>query len=113
MSPARRGIESRMTATRMSRRDTRRRARTRKAATRVTARRPVKPVVKQMPAGPVQVLFRMCKSGWAVIVEKAPNAQGTRFVCPFCPLSHRVPGPVRGFRKLRRAGWVKLRRVEE
>jgi hypothetical protein len=48
-----------------------------------------------------------------VIVEKIPNAQGTRFVCPFCPLSHRVSGPVRGFRKLRREKWVKLRRVEE
>jgi hypothetical protein len=48
-----------------------------------------------------------------VIVEKTPNAQGTRFVCPFCTVSHRVPGPVRGFRKMRRAQWVKLRRVEE
>ena len=62
---------------------------------------------------PVQVLYRLCKPGWAVTVEKAPNAQGTRFVCPFCPVSHRVPGPVRGFRKMRRAQWVKLRRVEE
>jgi hypothetical protein len=60
-----------------------------------------------------QVLFRLCRSGWAVIVDKIPNAQGTRFVCPFCPLSHRVPGPVRGFRKMRRAQWVKQRRVEE
>jgi hypothetical protein len=58
-------------------------------------------------------LFRLCKPGWAVIVEKAPSALGTRFVCPFCPLSHRVPGPVRGFRKVRRAQWVKLRRVHE
>ena len=79
--------------------------------------RPVKPVVKPagrfVPVVPVQVLYRLCKPGWAVTVEKAPNAQGTRFVCPFCPLSHRVPGPVRGFRKLRRAQWVKLRRVDE
>ena len=64
-------------------------------------------------APPPQVLFRLCRAGWAVIVEKIANAQGTRFVCPFCPLSHRVPGPVRGFRKVRRAQWVKLRRVEE
>ncbi len=113
MIPARRGSENRMTAIRASRRDARRRTRARKAATRTPARRTVKPAAKQMPLVPVQVLFRMCKSGWAVIVEKAPNAQGTRFVCPFCPLSHRVPGPVRGFRKLRRAPWVKLRRVEE
>lgn len=58
-------------------------------------------------------MYRLCKGGWAVIVETIPNAQGTRFVCPFCPLSHRVPGPVRGFRKMRRAQWGKLRRVEE
>jgi hypothetical protein len=62
---------------------------------------------------PPQVMFRLCQPGWVVIVEKTPNAQGTRFVCPFCPLSHRVPGPVRGFRKIRRAQWIKQRRVEE
>jgi len=59
------------------------------------------------------VQLRLCKSGWAVIVEKIQNAQGTRFVCPFCPLSHRVSGPVRGFKRVRRAQWIKLRRVEE
>jgi hypothetical protein len=48
-----------------------------------------------------------------VVVEKVATALGTRFVCPFCPLSHRVPGPVRGFRKMRRAQWIKLRRVAE
>ena len=114
MNPARRGIESiMMSASRTSRRVARRHARARKAA--VGARRVVKPVkpLKPAPAVPQQVLFRMCKPGWSVIVDKIPNAQGTRFVCPFCPLSHRVPGPVRGFRKVRRAQWVKLRRVEE
>lgn len=70
-------------------------------------------LVRQPAAPPEQVLYRICKPGWSVIVEKTPNAQGTRFVCPFCTVSHRVPGPVRGFRKLRRAAWVKLRRVEE
>ena len=87
------------------------------------SRRAAKPVAK--PAGkpavrvvskltpPPQVLYRLCRAGWAVIVEKIPNAQGTRFVCPVCPLSHRVSGPVWGFRKMRRAQWVKLRRVEE
>jgi len=75
--------------------------------------KPVKPAGRASLAAPVQVMYRLCKPGWAVSVEKAPNAQGTRFVCPFCPLSHRVPGPVRGFRKLRRAQWIKLRRVEE
>jgi hypothetical protein len=67
---------------------------------------------RAVPAPPQVVLYRLCKPGWAVTVERAPNAQGTRFVCPFCPLSHRVPGPVRGFRKMRRAQWVKLRHVE-
>ena len=59
------------------------------------------------------VLFRFCKPGWAVLVERQPSQQGTRFVCPFCPQSHRVSGPVRGFRKVRRAQWIKLRRVDE
>jgi hypothetical protein len=126
MNPARRGIESVvMSATRTSRRVSRRVAR------KATPRRAVKPAARNAgksaarPAGklagkvisklapPPQVLYRLCKGGWAVIVEKIPNAQGTRFVCPFCPVSHRVPGPVRGFRKMRRAQWVKLRRVEE
>ena len=107
-----------MAATRSSRRATRRTVRPRKA----TSRRPAKPAAKA-PAKPVgkisklnpapQVMLRLCRSGWAVIVDKIPNAQGTRFVCPFCPLSHRVSGPVRGFRKMRRPQWIKLRRVEE
>jgi hypothetical protein len=111
-----------MTSTRTSRRTARRPARARKAAPR-RAKAVAKPVAKSAakPAAKVssrfapapQVLFRLCRNGWAVIVEKIPNAQGTRFVCPFCPLSHRVSGPVRGFRKMRRAQWIKLRRVEE
>jgi hypothetical protein len=114
MNPARRGIESNLMTARTSRRSHRRTPRT--APTRkAVPRRAVKPVMKAASkfAPPPQVLFRLCKAGWAVIVEKIPNAQGTRFVCPFCPLSHRVAGPVRGFRKMRRAQWVKLRRVEE
>jgi len=116
MNPARRGIESnQMTATRTSRRTPRSAAQARKAvprrAAKPVAKAAVKIVSKLMPAP--QVLFRLCRAGWAVIVEKIPNAQGTRFVCPFCPKSHRVAGPVRGFRKMRRAQWVKLRRVEE
>jgi hypothetical protein len=71
-------------------------------------------VVKRAVAVPLEpVLYKLCKPGWSVIVERTPNAQGTRFVCPFCPKSHRVPGPVRGFKKLRRAQWSRLRRVEE
>jgi hypothetical protein len=102
-----------MTASRTSRTGSRRRpARARKAAPRIAAAaKEVKAVSKSVPAP--QVFFRLCKAGWAVIVDKIPNMQGTRFVCPFCPLSHRVPGPVRGFRKFRRAQWIKLRRVEE
>ena len=65
------------------------------------------------PAGPPTVLYRVCKSGWAVVAEKVPSAPDTRFVCPFCPRSHRVPGPVRGFRRVRRPKWLKLRRVFE
>ena len=87
----------------------------RRTARKPTAKRAVKPApkVKIGPVVPQQVSYRLCKPGWAVLVEKAPNAQGTRFVCPFCPYSHRVPGPVRGFRKVRRAQWIKLRRVAE
>jgi hypothetical protein len=69
--------------------------------------------VKAVAAPPVPVLYKLCKPGWSVIVEQIQNAQGTRFVCPFCPRSHRVPGPVRGFKKMRRAQWSRLRRVEE
>jgi hypothetical protein len=114
MIPARREIESaQMSAIRTSRR-TMRTARARKSVR--AAAKPVRPVakpVRKLIAPPEQVMYRLCKPGWAVIVEKIPNAQGTRFVCPFCPVSHRVPGPVRGFRRLRRAQWVKLRRVKE
>jgi len=83
---------------------------------RTVKRTALKPVVK--PAGklvvpPEPVLYKLCKPGWAVIVERIPNALGTRFVCPFCPKSHRVPGPVRGFKKMRHAPWGRLRRVEE
>jgi hypothetical protein len=99
-----------MAAARSSRRRTSRRAaRTRKPV----ARRAAKPAVKSTAkAAAPQVQYRLCRSGWAVIVETQPNAQGTRFVCPFCPMSHRVSGPVRGFKRVRRAQWMKLRRVE-
>jgi hypothetical protein len=71
-------------------------------------------VVVRKPAVPLEpVLYKLCKPGWAVIVDRTPNAMGTRFVCPFCPKSHRVPGPVRGFKKMRHAQWGRLRRVEE
>ncbi len=103
-----------MRATRTTRPSARRtgRATKRTAPKRAAAPAPVRPAAKAS-VPPQTVLYRLCKPGWAVIVEKAPNAQGTRFVCPFCPLSHRVPGPVRGFKKARRAQWVKFRRVEE
>lgn len=72
-----------------------------------------KPVAKKAVVALEPVLYKLCKPGWSVIVDRTPNAMGTRFVCPFCPKSHRVPGPVRGFKKMRRAQWSRLRRVEE
>lgn len=115
MNPARRVQERTMMpkATR-STRSTARRLRTRRRVAAKPAAKPApRPVVRHVAAPPQIVQYRMCKAGWAVNVEKTPNAQGTRFVCPFCPLSHRVPGPVRGFRKVRRAQWIKFRRVAE
>ena len=109
-----------MRAIRTSRSATRRAAKRRvrpakRAVKRVAAKpvaKPVLPLRKQIvPLEPV--LYKLCKPGWTVIVERTPNAQGTRFVCPFCPKSHRVPGPVRGFKKVRHAQWGRLRRVEE
>src|SRR5579859_8020995 len=79
----------------------------------IKSAKPARPAAKVVVAPPEPVLYKLCKPGWAVIVERIPNAQGTRFVCPFCPKSHRVPGPVRGFKKMRRAPWGRLRRVEE
>jgi hypothetical protein len=105
-----------MRATRTTRSAARRASARSRAVKRAAAKRPVKsarPSVKTI-AHPVEpVLYRLCKPGWSVLVERTPNAQGTRFVCPFCPQSHRVPGPVRGFKKIRRAQWGRLRRVEE
>jgi len=116
-----------------TRRAVARRAAGRRAAVRRSAKRSSKRVVKRVapksvakPAAvkvalPVRkqvvplepVLYKLCKPGWAVIVDRTPNAMGTRFVCPFCPKSHRVPGPVKGFKKMRHAQWGRLRRVEE
>ena len=84
-----------------------------RAAVKHAAVKPVAKPAAKLIAPPEPVLYKLCKPGWAVIVERIPNAQGTRFVCPFCPRSHRVPGPVRGFKKMRHAQWGRLRRVEE
>ncbi len=106
-----------MSATRVarpaSRRSATRKTAGHKAGKPIPVGKPVKHAARPLPPAPEQVLFRFCKAGWAVIVEKSATALGTRFVCPFCPQSHRVPGPVRGFRKMRRAQWIKLRRVAE
>jgi hypothetical protein len=84
----------------------------RAVAKRLVAKVVAKPAAKVVvPLEPV--LYKLCKPGWAVIVDRTPNALGTRFICPFCPKSHRVPGPVRGFKKMRHAQWGRLRRVEE
>ncbi len=114
MNPARRVFESEtMRATRSTRSAARRGSGARKRAAALRAVKAVKSAPKPAVVAPQLVFYRLCKPGWAVSVEKAPNSLGTRFVCPFCPLSHRVPGPVRGFRKVRRAQWIKLYRVEE
>jgi len=105
-----------MRATRRRAPSSARRSAARKATAKprsIGAKRSLKAAVRPAPPLPQVVLIRVCKPGWVVVVEKTPNAQGTRFVCPFCPASHRVPGPVRGFRKIRRAQWIKLRRVGE
>jgi hypothetical protein len=101
-----------MRATRTTRSAGRRARPVKRAVKRVAAKPAAKPAAKVV-APPEPVLYKLCKPGWAVIVERIPNAQGTRFVCPFCPKSHRVPGPVRGFKKMRHAQWGRLRRVEE
>jgi hypothetical protein len=101
-----------MRATRTTRSAGRRTRPVKRAAKRTALKAVVKPVTK-LVTPPEPVLYKLCKPGWAVIVERIPNALGTRFVCPFCPRSHRVPGPVRGFKKMRHAPWGRLRRVEE
>jgi hypothetical protein len=101
-----------MRATRSTRTAARRTRPVKRAVKRTIVKPLVKPVAK-LVAPPEPVLYKLCKPGWAVIVERIPNALGTRFVCPFCPKSHRVPGPVRGFKKMRHAQWGRLRRVEE
>ncbi|HKW62346.1 MAG TPA: hypothetical protein VJN89_07375 [Candidatus Acidoferrum sp.] len=118
MALTRRTLTRRAAARRAGRRAAVRRS-AKRSSKRVTKRvapkaaaKPVLPARKQIvPLEPV--LYKLCKPGWAVIVDRTPNALGTRFVCPFCPKSHRVPGPVRGFKKIRRAQWGRLRRVEE
>jgi hypothetical protein len=117
-----------MRATRTTR-TTGRRAAVRRGAKRRSSKRVAKRVAHRLVAKPAAkvavmlrkpvvvplepMLYKLCKAGWAVIVDRTPNALGTRFVCPFCPKSHRVPGPVRGFKKMRHAPWGRLRRVEE
>ncbi len=101
-----------MRATRTTRSAGRRTRPVKRAVKRTALKAVVKPAAK-LVAPPEPVLYKLCKPGWAVIVERIPNALGTRFVCPFCPRSHRVPGPVRGFKKMRHAQWGRLRRVEE
>jgi hypothetical protein len=106
---------SRRTVRRVTKRTARpaKRASAKRSTTAKHSAKPVRPGAKAAVAPPEPVLYKLCKAGWSVVVERIPNAQGTRFVCPFCPKSHRVPGPVRGFKKMRRAQWSRLRRVEE
>ena len=108
----------RATRTRSTRGAGRRARPVKRAVKRLAAKVAAKPALAGKPSVKVvvplePVLYKLCKAGWAVIVDRTPNALGTRFVCPFCPRSHRVPGPVRGFKKMRHAQWGRLRRVEE
>ena len=102
-----------MRASRGTRTAARRTARSRKHAGPARAAKPARRASAKVVAPPEPIMIRFCKPGWAVLVERQPSQQGTRFVCPFCTHSHRVSGPVRGFRKVRRAQWIKLRRVDE
>jgi hypothetical protein len=106
---------TRARTTRTARRITKRAAKriTGHAAAKPAAKPVLRPALKKALAPLEPALYKLCKPGWAVIVDRTPNAQGTRFVCPFCPKSHRVPGPVRGFKKVRHAQWGRLHRVEE
>ena len=113
MIPARRVTERATMRASRSISAARRASNSRKPAASSVSKAARKSTAKLHPVPLEPVLFRFCKPGWAVLVEKQPSQQGTRFVCPFCPHSHRVSGPVRGFRKVRRAQWIKLRRVDE
>ena len=114
MIPARRVMEKATMRASRSISSVRRASSARKPATPSRVSKPARKTTAKLHAVPLEpVLYRFCKPGWAVLVEKQPSQQGTRFVCPFCPHSHRVSGPVRGFRKVRRAQWIKLRRVDE
>lgn len=114
MSPARRVTERVTMRVSRSISATRRASSTHKPAATPRASKPARKTSTKLHPAPLEpVLYRFCKPGWAVLVERQPSQQGTRFVCPFCPHSHRVSGPVRGFRKVRRAQWIKLRRVDE
>ena len=114
MIPARRVTERANMRASRSISTARRASGARKPAAPSRVNKPARKTIAKPHHAPLEpVLFRFCKPGWAVLVEKQPSQQGTRFVCPFCPHSHRVSGPVRGFRKVRRAQWIKLRRVDE
>jgi hypothetical protein len=114
MIPARRVMERPTMRASRSITQARRALSARKSAARPRVAKAVRKTTGKLHAVPLEpVPYRFCKPGWAVLVEQQPSQQGTRFVCPFCPHSHRVSGPVRGFRKMRRARWIKLRRVDE
>jgi hypothetical protein len=114
MIPARRVMERATMRASRSISAARRASSARKPAAPSRVSKPARKTMAKLHPVPLEpVLYRFCKPGWAVLVEKQPSQQGTRFVCPFCPHSHRVSGPVRGFRKVRRAQWIKLRRVDE
>jgi len=74
----------------------------------------VRPIVKKVVIAPPEpVLYNCASRAGRSLMERIANAQGNAVCLPVRPKSHRVPGPVRGFKKMRRAQWSRLRRVEE
>ena len=50
----------------------------RKSAAASRATKPARKVVAKVPVAPPEpMLYRFCKSGWAVLVERSPSQQGT------------------------------------
>ena len=74
--------------------------------------KPVRPV-KAVAVPPEPVLYKLCKPGWGWSWSAFRTRKARALYARFARKSHRVPGPVRGFKKMRRAQWSRLRRVEE
>jgi len=71
------------------------------AGNRKRTLRAARPLAKVAVAPPEPVLYKLCKPGWAVIVETDCECAGARgLFARFCPKSPPAfQGPVRGFQK--------------